>query len=338
MGRVMRPEEEATYLKQYIVKGGKFCRDIPPGIPALWGDGSRVVWAEGEPFILAGPDGVGKTTVGQQVALGLVGLRTEVLSMPVAERWPVLYLALDRPAQARRSIYRMTTDDQRDLLDKRMVFWPRPLLRNVMVDSQFICNFAKYVRAKVVIIDSLKDASPALASDEAGSAIANCFQYCVADGIDLMAFHHQRKQGQDTTRVPNNLEDVYGNRQITAAAGSVVMLWGQPGDEVVAWRHLKQPGEVVGPMNVVHEHETGTSTAEGWVDLTELAGQNGGLTVIEAAMRLFTTDSPDKKQVDKARRKLEKLVRNGRLMKIEGAINGKPPTTYRPYEFNLTDD
>lgn len=330
--------DEIQYLLKNIVRGGVFCRDIPPGIPAIWGDGLRVIWADLEPFMLAGPDGVGKTSVGQQVVLGMIGLRKEVLSMPIAECWPVLYLALDRPAQARRSIYRMTSDDEREILDQRLMFWPKPLIRNMLAEPKFVANFAKYVGAKAVVIDSLKDATPGLVSDEAGSAIASSFQHCVAEGINLMVFHHQRKQGQDTTRVPNNLEDVYGNRQITAACGSVVMLWGQPGDEVVAWRHLKQPAEVVGPFNVVHDHPVGLSTAEGWVDLMALAGENGGISVVEAAMRLFATDKPDKKQLLTARRKLEKFVTNGKLVRHEGAANGKPPTLYKPFEYEMEED
>jgi hypothetical protein len=137
--------------------------------------------------------------------------------------------------------------------------------------------------------------------------------------------------------VPNNLEDVYGNRQITAACGSVVMLWGQPGDEVVAWRHLKQPAEVVGPFNVIHDHPAGLSVAEGWVDLIALAGENGGISVIEGAMRLFTTDKPDKKQIDKVRRKLEKFVATGKLRRVDGAANGKPPTVYKPIVLEMED-
>ena len=40
---------------------------------------------------------------------------------------------------------------------------------------------------------------------------------------------------------PKRLADVYGSRWLTAGMGSVLLLWGEPGDLVVEVRHLKQP-------------------------------------------------------------------------------------------------
>jgi hypothetical protein len=55
--------------------------------------------------MISGPQGVGKTTILQQLVLGVVGLRDEVLGIPIkpVDDRPVLYLALDRPEQIARS-------------------------------------------------------------------------------------------------------------------------------------------------------------------------------------------------------------------------------------------
>ena len=42
----------------------------------MWGDGERVLWPEGEGVMITGHQGVGKTTIGQQLVLHRVGLRT----------------------------------------------------------------------------------------------------------------------------------------------------------------------------------------------------------------------------------------------------------------------
>ena len=72
--------------------------------------------------------------------------------------------------------------------------------------------------------------------------------------------HHGRKANADNKK-PNTLDDVYGSAWLTAGMGSVICLWGKPGDSLVELTHLKQPAEAVGPMMVLHDHATGRSTA-----------------------------------------------------------------------------
>src|SRR5688500_9512898 len=42
-----------------------------------------------------------------------------------------------------------------------------------------------------------------------------------------------------------------------AGAGSVILLWGEPGGALVDLTHLKQPAGDVGPLRVFHDHATG---------------------------------------------------------------------------------
>jgi replicative DNA helicase len=92
-----------------FVPGGSFILDRPDTVPAVWGEGDNILWAEGEALIIAGPPGVGKTTVGQQVLLAAIGVRAHALGMAVRPAKRVLYLASDRPQQAARSMARMVT-------------------------------------------------------------------------------------------------------------------------------------------------------------------------------------------------------------------------------------
>jgi energy-coupling factor transporter ATP-binding protein EcfA2 len=52
------------------LKDGKaFVLEAPDHVPSVWGEDADVIWSEGEPLFVVGPQGVGKSTVLQQVAL-----------------------------------------------------------------------------------------------------------------------------------------------------------------------------------------------------------------------------------------------------------------------------
>jgi hypothetical protein len=92
-----------------IMGGWSFIQEQPADVEAVWGSGGEVLWSPGEPMLLVGPQGVGKTTLAQRVALARIGLRPDpVLGFLVqVTDEPVLYVAADRPAQAARSLRRM---------------------------------------------------------------------------------------------------------------------------------------------------------------------------------------------------------------------------------------
>ncbi len=106
--------------------------------------------------------------------------------------------------------------------------------------------------------------------------------------------------------------------------GSVVLLDGNPGDPLVEFRHLKFPVSEVGPMKVSHEQATGLMTVAEQVDLVDVAQAEGSITVKYAAQLLFGSASPS--EVEKARRKLEKRVVAGKLVKKdEGGTSAYHP-------------
>ena len=117
---------------------------------------------------------------------------------------------------------------------------------------------------------------------------------------------------------PKKLDDTFGSRWITAGAGSVVLLWGEPGDPIVEWKHLKQPLEEVGPFSLLHDHDRGLPRLHEAVDLADLLmATANGLTVPAAAVHIFGTASPTRSQNEKARRRLEALVRRGIARRID---------------------
>ena len=65
-------------VSSLLVPGGSFVLDAPDTPAAVWGTGKDVLWAEGEALMIAGPQGVGKTTLANQLIkarLGLVDMR-----------------------------------------------------------------------------------------------------------------------------------------------------------------------------------------------------------------------------------------------------------------------
>jgi replicative DNA helicase len=120
-----------------------------------------------------------------------------------------------------------------------------------------------------------------------------------------LALHHQRKEQQGAGK-PKQLADVYGNTFLTAGMGSVILLWGDPGDPIVELRHLKQPVEEIGPWDVRHDHDRGITLREQAPTSTSSspAPADHGLTAQTAAGMLRQTDTPSKSEIEKARRQL----------------------------------
>ena len=166
------------------------------------------------------------------------------------------------------------------------------------------CWSSRNGQTDTVIIDSLKDAYIGLSDDEASAAynwpgkprckVAYRWSSCTSG---------QARPGRAS---PTTLADVYGSTFIPAGAGSVVLLWGQPGDPPVQFRHLKQPMAEVGPWPILHDHARGVSTVHRGADLVQLAtiaepeGSRSGQPHVPCSRTTKPTDA----QIEKARRKL----------------------------------
>lgn len=304
--------------------GGSFVLDVPDVAPAVWGDGKDVIWAQGESLMICGPSGVGKTTLALQVLRARLGLQDKVLGYSVAQTGGrILYLVMDRPAQFRRAAARLFTEDDRELLDERLVVWKGPPPKDIAAYPEILSTLSDKANADTVVVDSLKDAAVGIAKDEVGAGYNRARQQAIRDGFEVAETHHMRKSSADN-KEPNTLDDIYGSTWLTAGAGSVVLLWGEPGDPVVKWRHLKTPENEVGPFRVVHDHDAGVSEVEAAVDLVAMIARSGvqGVTALEYAVALFGVAKPSPAQREKARRQLERKANGGQLSRFDGGSGG----------------
>lgn len=330
-----RDRSKAAGATRHLQSGGDWLLDAPSGIPAMWGADDDVLWAEGESLLLCGGTGAGKTTIAAQLLMAMLDLGGPVLGLPVRPvEGRALYLAMDRPAQARRAIGRLIEADYRDTLNDRLAFWPGPPLRDFGKDPGELLAMCRQADAEVVFVDSAKDAAMGLSEDQPGAGFNRAVQTALSEGVQVIVLHHQRKAGTDG-RKPTTLDDVYGSTWLTAGAGSVVLLWGKPGDALVELSHLKQPGAVVGPLKVEHDHSTGrSSVVEPFDPLTWLRGQPRGGTAADAARVLYDRD-PTENEIRSVRRRLDKLSDDGHARKvdaIQGGPTGTQPARWYPLE------
>lgn len=297
----------------------------PEGCPAVWGRGDTVLWAEGEPLMIYGPDGVGKTSLAQQVVLHVCGIRNDVLlGLPVtrAER-PVLYLACDRPKQARRSLYRMIPRENHEDLRGRLLIWEGPLPFSIPLQTRALLEFAQLHEAGYVVIDSLKDVAVELTKPEIALKVNQAFQWLSANGVELLILHHPRKDPAGTPSRAKTLEDVYGDRNFVAGMGSVISLWGKAGDPVVTLEHLKQPANEVGPFNILHDHDLGVSRPYEQTSIGEILVEEGKpLLLTEIAVRFYGRPEPTKADLEKARREVRRLVAAGSALELKDSETG----------------
>ena len=300
--------EELLDTNTHRMVSGDAVLDAPSIVESLWGSGHESLWPKGEPFLMCGPDGVGKTTIAQQLALALAGIgEPTFLGLPVAlAEKRVLYIAADRPVQAFRSMHRMVTKDDREALKDHLVIWRGPLPFDIAEQPDGLWRMARRAGAENIIVDSLKDVAADLANPVVGAGVNSAFQATVSADIDICVLYHQRK-AQAGGGKPRHISDVFGSRWITAGCGSIVMLWGDAGDAIVELTHLKQPDETIGPLKVLHNHLLGKSTIEEQLTVRSvMMVASDGQTAAQVAMMVY--GNTDRNTVEKTRRKLETLV------------------------------
>ncbi|BCT76088.1 hypothetical protein SCMU_19300 [Sinomonas cyclohexanicum] len=297
--------------------GGAFIFDLPAETPAVWGRGQNVLWAEGESTMIVGPPGVGKTTITGQVVRALIFGGT-VLGYRVRPQGRILYLAMDRPAQIARSLKRQFSPDDREAVSENLVVHKGPPPADMAKNTDILVQMCRAARAAVVVVDSLKDAAVGLSEDAVGAGWNIARQKALAAGVQVLELHHQVKRGANG-EAPTTLADVYGSAWITGGAGSVILLAGTAGDPIVELRHLKTPAEPVGPFKVIHDHDRGQSTVWHAADPIDMAraSKGAGVEATDLAKAMFSKDRPTANEIEKARRKLNSLVRSGHLVIVE---------------------
>jgi replicative DNA helicase len=318
---VVLPEPEPILMPPQMTNALSFAVDSSGEEVAIWGRGDDVAHASGEPTMIIGPDGVGKTTLVQRLMLARAGIGSKLLGMYVEPaEGSILYVSADRPKQAARSLFRMVADlERRDAgkLREAVLVWRGPLPFDIVKTPATLTEWAQGFGADEVVLDSLGFVAQRLAEDETGSAIAQAFSVAAAAGLEIIALGHPRKPPNEGGEKPTKIADVYGSRWITAACGSILSLWGAPGEPVVELRQLKSPKGDVGPFQIEIDHERGTvERIEGSDLLGHLRAASDGLSAKEAA-RFMEGGSPRAREV-KARRQLERLETTGLAFRRDG--------------------
>jgi AAA domain len=310
--------------------GATFVFAQPEEMPANWGWSSGPLWTEDEALMIVGPDGVGKTSVLQQLLLARIGVRTgPLLGLPVAAaRDEVVYLAMDRPAQAARSMLRMVEEDDTEILRERLKVWKGPLPVNVLLRPNVFADWlaSEFPKASDIFVDSLKDLAPRLSDDDVGSRINLARQELLARGLQLVESHHQRKEQRGQGK-PKTLADVYGSRWLTAGAGSVLLLWGDAGDRVIEAIHLKQPAEPFGPAAIAHDHTHGRSELEGnpsrWRPTALMERISRQLELQHEPVSRNQVETTVTGRLQWLRVAMDCLVQDGYVQEIEGPRNAR---------------
>lgn len=307
-----------TSASDRLMSGAAFVAAQPEGHPTVWGDGEEVLWAAGQSLFVVGPPGVGKSTLTTQLVAGRLGLQEQVLGYDVEMTGSrVLYLACDRPTQIAGLFKRLFGPEDMEALEESLVVWRGPLEQDVAQHPELLTRMCQASGCDTLVIDSLKDVTTELSTDEAGGGINRALQMALAEEIEVLVCHHQKK-GQGGAK-PKTLEDVHGNSAFRNGAGSVVLLWGAAGDPVVELSHLKQPVAPVGPLSIIHDHASGRSRVDsGPTDaLVVMRGRAGGLTAHDLAAQDCGGD-PSKNETQKARNRLERLVKKNLARMVPG--------------------
>jgi hypothetical protein len=293
-----------------FIDGATFILDQPATIPTLWGHGNNVLWPEDESLMIAGPMGLGKTTLAIQLMHAQLGLGDGiVLGLPVAPcPGIILYLAMDRPAQIARAARRLFTEAQRQVLAERVLIWRGPPPGDIAKNPGLLNALAEKADAHTVYLDSIKDAALGLSEDEVGAGYNRARQHLLAHGRQLAEQHHTTKRGAGG-RAPTSVADIYGSAWIANGTGSIILLSGEPGDPIVGFRHVRAPADEVGPWRLLHNQRAGLLTIEHHVSVFALAeAADGKLTAKQAAAGIYETDKPSRAQIQKATRRLNDLV------------------------------
>ena len=322
-------------LSAYLQPAGTFLLGMPDKPEPVWGAGDTVLWAQGESLMIAGGPGLGKTTLAGQLVRARIGFQRTVLDMPVMEGGRVLYLMGDRPQQIGRRLLQQFTDEELHQLDKRMELGVGPPPKDMARNPDLLLELCQAARADTVVVDSLKDAAIGLTDDEVGAGWNRARQLTVAAGVQVLELHHLVKRGANG-RDPETLADVYGSAWLTAGVGSCLVLLGDAGSPLVKVRHLKPVAEPFGPAELAHDHTTGVTTVHHRVDLLELCAITRVQTPRTAAQQLFDCEKPKPAELERARRKLEQLVKAGKLVRRQNGTTGE--STYHPLtERTLTE-
>jgi nucleoside diphosphate kinase len=229
---------------------------------------------------------------------------------------------MDRPAQIGRAMMRLVQEEHWPTLRERLVVRMGPLPVDVTQEITWIRDKALELDADLVAIDSIKDVLPKASDEERAGLYNMARQAALASGIDWMELHHNRKAGVGN-KEPDTLEDVYGARWLMAGAGSVISLFGESGASVVSMKQLKAPAGEFFPRWVELDKGKGMLALHDNLTVESLAARaTAGTSALLVARKIYSTEKPDRSQVQSVRNKFKRLAGQGVIEEYASTVDG----------------
>jgi hypothetical protein len=171
----------------------------------IWGSGTQVLSAVGQPWMLVGPDGIGKTSTAGQYTKARLGLAEEMWDLPVAPLpvdQAVYFVAADRPRQAMEAFKRGFTEEHRPPLASRLHIHkgPPPYRLSTPHGQRWLLREVEETNAGLIIFDSRKAFGSTTNADEVAGMVT-AIQLLVASDVEVLVLHHpneRRRTGHRT--------------------------------------------------------------------------------------------------------------------------------------------
>ena len=174
----LRPRSLTEFIGQPKVRGQL---DLVLG-------GARARGVVPDHVLLAGPPGLGKTTLAGQLVRARLGLQRNVLELPVAEGGRLLYLAMDRPQQiGRRLRQQLSAGELEGLVGTgRLVLGIGPPPQDLAKHPELLPELCRAANADTLVVDSVKDAAVGLTDDEVGAGYNRARQLAITAGVQAI--------------------------------------------------------------------------------------------------------------------------------------------------------
>jgi hypothetical protein len=158
---------------------------------------------------------------------------------PLPEDQTVIYLTADRPIQIMEGLQRGLTEVMRAELRRRLKIWPGPppMGLDTSAGRLWLLRKVEEVNAGLVFIDSRKDVGDVMEAREV-NRLNRLTKQLDADGVEVFIPHHNI-QSADGPNLPPDLTHVFGHREVYSGSGSVLMIKGKKGGEVVKLHQVK---------------------------------------------------------------------------------------------------